>query len=163
MAMVFCRGCGQQIHDSAPSCPKCGAPQLVRPMVPPGAATAPQGAGLQALSDSWKSRFLLIEKAGGPKLPQSARLTGGERAKILFNVLAFLFGPIYYLIKGMWKKAITLTLIVIALAIVIGLIANIFKMPALGTVGNIVGGVVFAVRANIDYFKKICRNDGGWI
>lgn len=24
---VFCRGCGQQIHEMAFSCPKCGAPQ----------------------------------------------------------------------------------------------------------------------------------------
>lgn len=26
MGMVFCRGCGQQIHESAITCPKCGAP-----------------------------------------------------------------------------------------------------------------------------------------
>lgn len=25
--MVFCRGCGKEIHESAPSCPHCGAPQ----------------------------------------------------------------------------------------------------------------------------------------
>ena len=25
---VFCRGCGAAIHESAPICPKCGAPQL---------------------------------------------------------------------------------------------------------------------------------------
>lgn len=25
--MVFCRGCGGQIHSTAPSCPQCGAPQ----------------------------------------------------------------------------------------------------------------------------------------
>ncbi len=31
MAMVFCRGCGKEIHDSAPSCPYCGAPQAVAP------------------------------------------------------------------------------------------------------------------------------------
>ena len=27
MAMVFCRGCGKEIHESAPTCPHCGAPQ----------------------------------------------------------------------------------------------------------------------------------------
>ena len=27
MTMVFCRGCGKQIHNSAPHCPHCGAPQ----------------------------------------------------------------------------------------------------------------------------------------
>lgn len=25
---VHCRGCGHQIHETAPMCPKCGAPQL---------------------------------------------------------------------------------------------------------------------------------------
>lgn len=25
--MVFCRGCAKQIHESAPICPHCGAPQ----------------------------------------------------------------------------------------------------------------------------------------
>src|SRR4029077_6854475 len=27
MAMVFCRGCGKEIHESAVSCPLCGAVQ----------------------------------------------------------------------------------------------------------------------------------------
>ena len=27
MAMVFCRGCAKEIHESAVSCPACGAPQ----------------------------------------------------------------------------------------------------------------------------------------
>ena len=25
--MVFCRGCGKEIHETAPTCPHCGAPQ----------------------------------------------------------------------------------------------------------------------------------------
>lgn len=27
MGMVFCRGCGKEIHESASACPHCGAPQ----------------------------------------------------------------------------------------------------------------------------------------
>lgn len=27
MGMVFCRGCGKEIHESAPLCPHCGARQ----------------------------------------------------------------------------------------------------------------------------------------
>jgi hypothetical protein len=27
MSMVFCRGCGKEIHETAPVCPHCGAPQ----------------------------------------------------------------------------------------------------------------------------------------
>ncbi|MGB9090663.1 MAG: DUF4190 domain-containing protein [Pseudomonas farsensis] len=28
MAMVYCRGCAKQLHESAPTCPQCGAPQF---------------------------------------------------------------------------------------------------------------------------------------
>ena len=28
MAMVHCRGCGKEIHETAPTCPHCGAPQF---------------------------------------------------------------------------------------------------------------------------------------
>ena len=27
MGMVFCRGCGKEIHETAITCPSCGAPQ----------------------------------------------------------------------------------------------------------------------------------------
>lgn len=30
MGMVFCRGCGKEIHESAPTCPHCGALQSVK-------------------------------------------------------------------------------------------------------------------------------------
>ena len=30
MGMVFCRGCGKEIHESAVSCPQCGALQKVK-------------------------------------------------------------------------------------------------------------------------------------
>lgn len=30
MSMIFCRGCGKSIHESAPICPHCGAPQQVQ-------------------------------------------------------------------------------------------------------------------------------------
>jgi uncharacterized membrane protein YhaH (DUF805 family) len=29
MSMVFCRGCGKEIHETAVTCPQCGAPQQV--------------------------------------------------------------------------------------------------------------------------------------
>ncbi len=34
MAMVFCRGCGKEIHDSAPTCPTCGAVQTTTGIQP---------------------------------------------------------------------------------------------------------------------------------
>lgn len=30
MSMIYCRGCGKQIHETAPKCPHCGAAQAVQ-------------------------------------------------------------------------------------------------------------------------------------
>lgn len=38
--MVFCRGCGKEIHDSAANCPSCGAVQVNRPPVQPAQFSA---------------------------------------------------------------------------------------------------------------------------
>jgi len=50
MAMVFCRGCGKEIHETAPTCPNCGAPQIgvvrIDAEVPPGVAGWSWGAFL---------------------------------------------------------------------------------------------------------------------
>lgn len=32
--MMYCTACGKQIHESAPTCPGCGAPQQARTAVP---------------------------------------------------------------------------------------------------------------------------------
>ncbi len=42
MSMVFCRGCGKEIHESAPVCPHCGAPQKIQPAVSIKPAAVPK-------------------------------------------------------------------------------------------------------------------------
>ena len=43
MAMVFCRGCGKEIHESAPTCPHCGAPQSLTAASAGAAGVGPEG------------------------------------------------------------------------------------------------------------------------
>ena len=53
MSMVFCRGCGKEIHESAPTCPHCGAPQGTPQSVMAGvdiAASAPIPEGVKGWS-----------------------------------------------------------------------------------------------------------------
>ena len=38
---IHCRGCGHQIHETAPTCPKCGAPQVVTAQAPPTTMAPP--------------------------------------------------------------------------------------------------------------------------
>lgn len=139
------------------------------PYAPPKAEVADvkltfKGSRIDALqvSDNWKVRFRLLERAGGVKLPKLKELSTGERMKIMFNVLAFLFGPLYYLSKGMWKKALVLFAICFLILVVLELTLS---LVGLGRLGNAVGygiGAIFAVRANIDFYKKMVLRDNGW-
>jgi TM2 domain-containing membrane protein YozV/Tfp pilus assembly major pilin PilA len=47
--MVFCRACGHTLHVSAPTCPKCGAPQRVVPPAPARGLKSKVTAGLLAI------------------------------------------------------------------------------------------------------------------
>lgn len=135
--------------------PQAPVSDVVEPLTTANIADLP-------VSDTWKTKFMLMEKAGGVKMPQHKALSGGERMKISFNVLAFLFGPFYYMAKGMWKKAITL--FVVSLAIVV-LLEILLEMAGLGRFGKaLTYGVaaVYAVRANIDYYKKMVLRQNGW-
>jgi hypothetical protein len=119
-----------------------------------------KGSRIDALkvSDAWKTRFRLIERAGGVKLPNLKALAFGQRMKVMFNVLAFLFGPLYYLAKGLWKKA----LVLFAICVVVVVVADLVMGDRLGNAIGIATGALFAVRANIDFYKKKVLGDDGW-
>lgn len=119
-----------------------------------------KGSRIDALpvSDAWKTRFRLIERAGGAKLPNLKALSFGQRMKVMFNVLAFLFGPLYYLTKGLWKKA----LVLFAICVVVVVVADLVMGDRFGNAIGIATGALFAVRANIDFYKKKVLGDDGW-
>jgi uncharacterized membrane protein YvbJ len=149
MNMVFCRGCAKEIHETAIACPDCGAPQTVS-----------SDSKTETISESWQQRFELLEKAGGVKTPNLKNLPFGERRKIVFNIWGFLFGPLYYLAKGMWKKAISLFGICILIIVALEAICQVIGIS--DKITNFVAAAVFASRATIDYYKKVKLNDNGW-
>lgn len=114
------------------------------------------------VSDAWKQKFLLLEKAGGPKQSNFKALSSGERLKIGFNIVAFLFGPLYYLAKGMWRKALTLFGVCVAVLVVIGFALDLAGMSRVADALGYGVAAVFGVRANIDYYKKMVLGDNGW-
>lgn len=114
----------------------------------------------QPIDEKWQLKFALMDKAGGPKFPQIKKLLLGERMKVVFSIWGFLFGPFYYLGKGMWKKAISLTAVVFLLILVLDQILTAFDLP--GVITNFIGPAIFATRANVDYYKKIILGENGW-
>ena len=111
------------------------------------------------VSESWKRRFRLIDKAGGPDLPHFRDLSFGERFGLNFNILAFIFGPFYYLFKGLWRQA--LLYFIGALALVI-----LLEVVGLGKLSRGIGygfAAVYALRANISYYKKVVQGETPWL
>ena len=103
-----------------------------------------------AVSDTWKQRFFLIERAGGVKLPRFKSLAFKERMNIGFNVLAFFLGPFYYLAKGLWRQA--LVLMAVGTSIIGVMLA--FGMDDLTRGVGYGVAPAFAARANIGYYSK---------
>ena len=115
------------------------------------------------VSDKWKIRFRAISKAGGVRLPNIKNLPKSERRGANgFNALAFFFGPFYYMAKGMWRRGITLFLVCLGVLLVVELILEYFGLSKFSKSLGYGVGAVFAVRANIDFYKKMVLKDYGW-
>jgi hypothetical protein len=114
------------------------------------------------VSDAWKQKFMLIAKAGGPKLQNTSELTRGERMKIMFNVLAFLFGPLYLLAKGLWRPALALTAVLLLAMILLDVVLSVAGAPQLGKMLGYGAAAVYAVRANVCYYSKMVLGQKTW-
>ncbi|WP_066568204.1 DUF2628 domain-containing protein [Snodgrassella sp. CFCC 13594] len=113
------------------------------------------------VSERWKKKFRLIEKAGGEKLPRFKELTFKQRFALNFNIWALLFGPVYMLIKGMWKLAVSTLLITLVVAFVVGLI-ELALQKNFGN-GLFIGlSAAFSMLANRNYYKKMVLGRLDW-
>jgi hypothetical protein len=133
----------------------------VAPIVRAPVAPRPQRDNISRLdiSDKWKARFRAIEAAGGPDLPNFRDLPMSDRRIIQFNWIAFFFGPFYYLAKGLWRQAVVYVLLAIACVL-------IMEAIGLGKFGRAVGygfAAVYAMRANLSYYKKLVLGEAPWV
>ena len=116
-----------------------------------------------SVSDAWKRKFKAIQKAGGPGLPHLKTLSKEDRKAVpMFNILGFLFGPFYYVAKGMWKKGITLFVLGFAVIFVLILVLEALGLTKLTTALNVAMGALYAVLADRDYYKKMVLRQNGW-
>lgn len=76
------------------------------------------------LPQAWQQRFAFYEAHGLPGSSPQARtayntLSFGQKIRISVNFLAFFFGPIYYFVKGMWRKGLVLLAEAIAIGVLV--------------------------------------------
>ena len=157
--MAFCSKCGTELAAAAAFCGSCGT-STTAVKVKPSQGAASSNIPSQEVTDAWKEKFALLEKAGGPKLTKARELALGERTKVVFNVWGFLFGPFYYLAKGMWKKAIVLLALCVVAIVILSMILS--AMGISDAITSFIAPAVFATRANVDYYKKMVLGDNGW-
>jgi hypothetical protein len=159
MGSVTCGGCGKQVYDKLTKCPYCHAGMSQAASLSNAAQSAVDRINSLDLSSKWKQRFILIAKAGGPEVPQLRQLAPKERRAIGFNIFAFLFGPFYYLLKGLWRQA----------SVYFGLtVLCIFAMDAAGLeqIDRMAGGaasVIYGWRANISYYRRAVLGETFWL
>ncbi len=109
------------------------------------------------VSESWKRKFRNVEKAGGIQLPKFKELSFGERFGIGFNIWAFFFGWIYFLVKGMPKQAL------IAFGISLACMVVALFLPQGAAYGLGAGvGVFYSSRACILNYRIKVLQDTGW-
>lgn len=149
--MSTCQQCGIGNLPTRTICTTCGS-DIPKPAVD----------GSTDLSALWRIRFDLVEKAGGPTRPRFKQLRLGERFRLVFNLWALLFGPFYYLAKGMWRKALVAAFIGLPLMFLINVVAPHGELDYLKPVINTIINVWFTVHANVNYYKKIVLGDNGW-
>lgn len=123
--------------------------------------------GVGQVSDKWKFKFRFFAEYGIPVLGKNTpecraafrQLSLNQRRILAFNFTAFFFSFIYLMILGLWKKAITLCL----LGLAISAFAWQFPIPDQLELGLSVALVAFvAARTNIYYYDLMVRVEQTW-
>lgn len=124
------------------------------------------------VSDQWKQRFYAIEKAGGVHLPLLKSLSPENRKaayKAVYGLsasgfLAFFFGPLYYIAKGMWKKGLLIFLVMFGITNALGFLLVMFGMDPerMGWILGFPTAMIFMKLAPLDFYAFKVLKDDGW-
>ncbi|MBU9765498.1 DUF2628 domain-containing protein [Mycobacterium sp. TNTM28] len=116
------------------------------------------------LSDSWRWKFDFFNTYGQPNSTPAAKaayrnLSFMAKLRLNSNILAFLFGPIYFFVKGMWRKGLTLlalTVVVAAVGVSLGVSDTIARAIGLGI------AALAMSTANYAYYLHVVRGSQSW-
>jgi hypothetical protein len=112
----------------------------------------------------WQQRFAFYDAYGLPSSSLEAReaykvLPFGTKVRIGSNILAFLFGPLYFFAKGMWRKGLTL----LAAAITIAVVTIVIDVP--DSIARAIGlgfAAAAATTANYAYYLHVVKHSRSW-
>lgn len=136
-------------------------------------APAASGVDIDALdvSDKWKAYFKGVRKYGGVQTPLFKALPADQRKEAVKELkppiascaLAFVFGFLYYVAKGMWKKGLVLLAIVLPIVLVASFLLYMVGGEGLANATRFLGGAIFAMMAPRDFYAFKVEGDRGWM
>ncbi|MUL68359.1 hypothetical protein BOO86_28080 [Mycobacterium sp. CBMA 234] len=117
-----------------------------------------------ALAPSWQKRFNFFSTYGLPNSSPEAKaayksLSFMDKMQLNSNILAFLFGPIYFFVKGMWRKGLTLFGIAVAVMVVLTVL-NVSDGLARGA--GIGVSLIAMSSANYAYYLHVVYRSESW-
>lgn len=116
------------------------------------------------LSASWQQRFAFFDAYGLPSSSPEARdamraLPWRDRIRINSNVLAFLFFPIYFFVKGMWRKGVVWAAVTITLG-AFGVALDVSDQIARAIGIGLAAGAM--TTANYAYYLHAVKGSRSW-
>lgn len=119
---------------------------------------------VENLSDSWRWKFDFFNTYGLPSSSPEAKaayrnLSFMTKLRLTSNILAFLFGPIYFFVKGMWRKGLTL------LGLNIAVTAVLVVLDVGDSISRGINIGVFALAmstANYAYYLHVVHGSQSW-
>lgn len=116
------------------------------------------------LASIWRWRFGFYDRFGHPgSTPESEAaykaLPYGARLMLGCNLLAFFFGPIYYFVKGMWRKGLTIVALVLA---VVGVQYAVGGSDGVYQAVNLALSCVLMATANYTYYLDQVKGSQSW-
>ena len=116
------------------------------------------------LSTTWQKRFAYFDRHGPVSSTPKGRgafqlLPFADKLRLGGNIWAFLFGPLYFLVKGMWRKGLTL------LAAAVGLTVPVLLFDvgsAVERVTALLVPVFSLVAANYAYYLHVVEGNQSW-
>lgn len=120
-------------------------------------------------SAKWQARFDFFDRHGAPSSPgfrhALKQLPFRQKLRVNMNLIAFVFGPIYLFVLGLWKKNIMLILIMMAVYIILIIALAIagIEFPRYLQGGLAYGfNALYGMSTNYNYYLKERKGDNGW-
>lgn len=117
--------------------------------------------------EKWRSRFDFFSRYGQPASSPEAtaafkQLSFGQRMRLGANGPAFFFGPIYFAIKGPWRKGLSLFGISFVVSFIIAIIEFAFNFTFPPAAYGAAIGALYSSTANWAYFLHVTRGSTSW-